>query len=153
MNLATFERAQLAAFAYREARYTGSIDCMKAICYVQRNRRVAGWGDGSWLSVLGMASHAQGNFRTNSEDREPFLEASDRLLQLIIRDVDDIYLGQDRMDDATRLVVCGDNPPKTSALYYTFVDQTPRPWFIENIVRQPVEHPRMGNVGPIMLFR
>jgi hypothetical protein len=51
MNLATFERAQIAGWAYRRARHTGSVDCMKSLCYVIRNRVMAGWGDGTWLST------------------------------------------------------------------------------------------------------
>lgn len=155
MNLATFERAQVAAFAYQQARYTGSLDSMKAVCYILRNRVKAGWGDGSWLSVLNLASGVAGN----NPDPERnvgvsgFMGSSDRLLQLIVRDVDDIYLGQDRSDDSTRLVCSGDNPPKTGALYYTFVDRDQSVWFIEHIIRKPEDHPQIGSVGPVMLFK
>lgn len=146
MNLATFERAQVAAFAYCEARSTGSLECMRAICYVLRNRVKAGWGDGSWLSVMG--STAVGNLPQDQE-----VNGSDRLLQMIVRDIDDIYLGQERFDDSTRLVVCGDNPPKTSALYYMFVDRKPQPWFVEHIIQQSQEHAQIGNIGPLMLYK
>lgn len=155
MNFATFERGYIASFAYCEARYTGSLDCMKAVCFVLRNRVKAGWGDGSWISVVRAAHEVSGigiEFRPPAESQELYA-SSDRLLQLIVRDIDDIYLGQDRMDDSTRMVVCGDNPPKTAALYYTFVDRPLRPWFADNIIRKPQEHKHIGNVGPMMLFQ
>lgn len=152
MNIAAFERAQIVAFAYREARYTGSLESMKAVCYMLRNRVKAGWGDGSWLSVISAADQVMGNLRTLGDELE--LSVSDRLLQLMVRDIDDIYLGQDFFgDNPTRLVACGDNPPKTAALYYMFVDRPHRPWFVENIVQKRVEHPHIGNVGPVMLFK
>lgn len=148
MNLSTFERAQVAAFAFREASHTGSLDCMKAVCYVLRNRIKAGWGDGSWLNILASHPHVAGNEPAEPREMKP----SDRLLQLLVRDIDDIYLQQE-YDDNLRRVVCGDDPPKTAALYYAFVNRPIRPWFAENIVRMNQDHPHSGNVGPIMLYR
>src|SRR5208282_1931638 len=168
MNLATFERARLAAFVYDQARHTGSLDCMKAVAYVMRNRVQSGWGDGSWLSVLELAASVAGNEppESNSGLRDSRLgtlvqpsafsanPSIDRLLQLIVRDIDDIYLDQDHFgDNPTERLVCGDKPPKSGALYYSFVDRDPRTWFIENIVRQPLEHPQTGTLGTLMLFR
>jgi len=163
MNLATFERARLAAFVYDQARHTGSLDCMKAVAYVMRNRVQSGWGDGSWLSVLQMAPSVAGNEPASGvEDAMCRTQPSafsanpsiDRLLQLIVRDIDDIYLDQDHFgDNPTERLVCGDKPPKSGALYYSFVDRDPRTWFIENIVRQPLEHPQTGTLGTLMLFR
>ena len=152
MNHATYERAQVAAFAYNEARYTGQLECMRAICFVLRNRVKAGWGDGSWLSVLETSWVVAGNEPRPSKPEEP-VSSTDRLLQLIVRDVDDIYLGQDRLDDDTRRICLGDNPPKTAALYYAFVDRPIRDWFQVNIIRETGEHPHMGNIGTMMLFR
>lgn len=125
---------------------------MRAICFVLRNRARSGWYNSSWLGVIAGA---------RTDDRGPMpipnplptVITADRLLQMIIRDVDDIYMGQDRSDDSTRLMVVGDNPPKTSALYYMFVDRPVSAWFAENIVRKPAEHPQTGNIGPLMLFR
>lgn len=127
---------------------------MRAVCFVVRNRRMAGWGDGTWLSILESAHHVAAKFNYSIGDQisdgKPAL-SQDRLLQLIVRDVDDIYLGQEPFDDRVRQVVCAD--PKKPVLYYSFVNATPRPWFVENIVRQPGDHPQVGNIGPMMLFR
>jgi hypothetical protein len=163
MNFATFERALVASFAYREARRTGALDCMRAVCYILRNRVRSSWGDGTWLSVIAQSHLTSANF-------EPFVmgevsangtgepksmingfKSDDRLLQMIVRDVDDIYIGQDHFDDRVRQVVCDD--PKKPVLYYSFVDREPRPWFVENIIRQPKEHPHVGQIGAMMLYR
>jgi hypothetical protein len=135
VNMAIFERAQVASFAYRGARHTGSLDAMKAIVYVLRNRKLAGWGDGSWLWLLSHSENCAGN---PSSEFVVSVEAHDRLLQLLVRDIDDIYLGT--ADDLTRTVV-------QDALYYHFIDKTPTDWLIANIVRQPEEHPMIGVIG------
>ena len=139
MNVSTFERAQVARFAYEEARSTGSLDCMRAICYVLRNRLKNGWGDGTWLWLMENHVKVQGNIADGWASIDP----QDRLLQLIIRDIDDIYMGQS--EDDTKTVV-------QDALYWQFIDRPAHPWFVEHIVRDPANHPRVAQVGPIALF-
>jgi hypothetical protein len=145
MNMAAFERAQVAAFAYRMGSYTGSLDCMKAICYVLRNRVKAGWGDGSWFSV--MASHwdVAGNADQLFPElrSEGHMDPQDRLLQMLVRDIDDIYLGAST--DDTQIVVGG-------ALYFQFIDQPGTVWFTENIVHQPDHHKRIAQIGTMAFF-
>jgi hypothetical protein len=173
MNFAAFERAQVAAFAYREARRTGNLDCMRAVCFILRNRVKSSWGDGTWLSILassylhsaGWEPFVPGEMVPNSDAPAPGamitgFKSDDRLLQLMVRDVDDIYLGQDNFDDRVRQTVCGDDsslkPGKREfkpVLYYCFVDRDPRPWFKENIIRRPQDHPQVGQIGTMMLFR
>src|SRR5580704_12353698 len=123
MNFSVFERAQVAAFAYHQARRTGSLDCMRAVCFILRNRVKSAWGDGTWLSVIAGSHLTAAGF-------EPFImgeiglgsshltqpsapgamltgfKSDDRLLQLIVRDVDDIYLNQES-DDNVRRICCG----------------------------------------------
>ena len=170
MNFAAFERAQAAAFAYREGRHTGSLACLRAILFILRNRVKKGWGEGSWLTVMeaageaaahGDAASGLGN-QASAEAQSPKPEAlsSDRLLQMIVRDVDDIYLGQEPWDDPVRQVVCGEGAQSSfkkdwhPILYYSLVDRTARPWFVENIIRKAQEHPQVGQVGgKMMLYR
>lgn len=145
MNFATFERAQVAAYAYRIARRSGSLDCIRAVCYVFRNRLKAGWGDGTWTWLIENAKECDGNaqpptFAVPMSELDP----QDRLLQLIVRDIDDIYLGNS--DDDTKAVV-------QDALYFQFVDLPPNPWFVDNVVRMHDEHPRIGQIGMIALYR
>jgi hypothetical protein len=161
MNFAAFERAQVAAFAYKEAAFTGSLDCLRAVCFVLRNRVKAGWGDGTWMSVINsapnVAAHRPELVWDGSEGKaqqkpEPHLTGDDRLLQMIIRDVDDIYLGQDRMDDSVREIAATIDH-RQPALYYAFVNRPQRAWFTENITRNSQDHAHVGNIGPMMLFR
>ena len=155
MNLATFERAKLADFCFREARHTGSLDTMKAIAYVLRNRLKAGWGDGTWLRLMESAAVHAGNDYHNGVE----FDASDRLLQMLVRDIDDIAMGISQ-DDVRRVVEGTAAPEGTGsaanprpALYYQFVDLPPREWFVTNIVREQASHPRVAQVGPLMLYR
>jgi hypothetical protein len=168
MNFASFERAQAAAFAYREGRHTGSLDCLRAVCFILRNRKKSGWGGGSWLSVMEAAGEVA------AHEPEPatgnWQLATDRLLQMIVRDVDDIYLEQEPWEDRVAQVVCGTTVQTMAGstgragafginqwnpvLYYSFVDRPPRPWFVENIIQKAQEHPQVGQVGgKMMLYR
>ena len=140
--MVTFERAQLANFAYRQARHTGSLDCMRAVCHVVRNRVLAGWGNGSYLAVI--TNHEEFDGNEGSETWTPKLDIQDRMLQMIVRDIDDVYFGTG--EDQVRRVV-------DDALYYQFVDKPLRSWFCDNILMQSKDHPRIAGVGPILLFR
>ena len=137
----TVQRAEVVLFAYREARHTGSLDCMKAVVYVLRNRLKAGWGDGTWFCVMNGHREVAGN----PAIKQVPLDAKDRLLQMMAREIDEIYVGSMYSDDTTRLVV-------GEALYYQFIDQEMRPWFVEKIVRDSKNHPRTGQIGSMALF-
>lgn len=170
MNLDTLQRAHLVDFCYAEARHTGSLDCMKAVAYVLRNRLRLGWGDGTWQRLINSAPAHAGNDGTMEGMRsKPGLsianagliepDLNDRLLQMLARDIDDLYLGTS-MDDIRR-VVEGTVAPEGSgsaakpapALYYQFIDLPVRAWFVDNIVRDHQNHPRIGQVGSMALFR
>lgn len=140
MNVSTFERAQVASFAFDVAARTGSIQCMKAICYVLRNRVRKGWGDSTWISAIRAEQEVAGN----EPMPRPPLDLHNRLLNLLVRDIDDIYLGT-ASDDTEKVV--------QDALYWTFVDLPPRAWFVENIARNHENHARIGQIGPIALFQ
>lgn len=159
MNLDTFQRAQVAAFCYRQARHTGSVDCMKAVAWVLRNRLKAGWGDGTWLRLMNAHGQVAGNDQAMSAE----FDQNDRLLQMLVRDIDDIYLGT--ADDDTRricdgfaglsgrdgLVTRGERPQP--ALYYQFINLPAREWFTENIIRKPQDHPQIATIGMMALYK
>jgi hypothetical protein len=140
--MVTFERAELASFGYRQARHTGSLDCIKAICYVIRNRVLAGWSNGSYLAVITQHELAAGN--EDSETWTPKLDVEDRVLQMIVRDIDDVYFGTS--DDQVKRVV-------QDALYYQFIDKPIREWFTDHILMNSKDHPRIAGVGTILFFR
>lgn len=140
VNVESFQRAQVAAFAYGQARHTGSLDCMKAVVCVFRNRLRCGWGDGTWQRLIN--SHAQ--YAGNVGGCVTEIELGDNLLRMLVRDIDDLYMGMSEND--TGAVV-------KDALYYQFIDQEPNPWFVEKILHDPANHPRQGQIGPIALFK
>jgi hypothetical protein len=152
VNLQQFERARLAMFAHDEAAHTGSLDAMKAVCYIMRNRAKAGWHDGTLLSVIEAAAESAGN--DQGTDRK-VMSASDRNFQLLLQSIDDIYYGQ--AEDAVKNVVSETQEPggakrRPACLYYQFANRPPRPWFVENIVRDPKNHPRRASFGLMFLF-
>lgn len=144
---------------------------MRAILFILRNRVKSGWGGGSWLAVMDGAATSSAHLVVQwtpevdefdlpeARSPEPEARSSDRLLQMIVRDVDDIYLGQEPWDDPVRQVVCGPGAAPGMkdwhpVLYYSFVDRPPRPWFVENIIQKPAEHPQVGQRGgKMMLYR
>lgn len=139
MTLDQFQKATIVRYAYDEASDTGSLACMRAICYALRNRVAAGWHDGSWIAAVEAAPAVSGNDQTP----RPILDISNRLFQMMLREVDDIFYGQSA--DETSKVVQG-------CLYFHRIDKPARPWFVENIVRDPQNHPRRGHVGPFAFF-
>lgn len=141
MTFNQFERALLVKFAHDEAVHTGSLASMKAVCYVIRNRVRAGWFDGSWTNNLQSAWEVAGNDRPF--DGPPKLDVQNRLFQLLLRDIDDIFFAAS--EDETQIVV-------GECLYYHFIDRPVREWFVERVIRETEAHPRRAHVGSIVLY-
>lgn len=146
MNPDALQRGRVLTFAYEQARHTGSLPCIKAVCYVLRNRRKAGWGDGTWLSLIYGHRKVAGTII----DTPPELDLKDRILQMLMRDIDDIYVGNSAYEGEeaqTTAAVVDD------ALYYQFIDLPTTEWFAEKIVRNPKQHPRCGIIGTMAFFK
>jgi len=139
MTIDMLQRAQLVLFAHHEAARTGSLDAMKAICYVVRNRVRAGWHDGSWIDVIENADEVAGNTPTPA----PKIDAYSRPFQMLMQAVDDIYYSS--ASDPIEGVV-------DKALYFQFMDKPLRVWFTENILRKQQEHARKAHIGTLVLF-
>jgi hypothetical protein len=137
VTLEQFQRAELVRFAYEEAAHTGSIQCLKAVVYVLRNRVRSGWSP-SFLEAIRKADAVRGNHVT----KRPEVNENDRIFQIMLRDIDEVYYGT-AQDETEKLV--------DQALYYQFIDRVISPWFVENIVRS-AEHPRRAQIGTMMLF-
>lgn len=142
------EKAALVLFAAREAR---DLQQMKAICYVMRNRVRAGWGEGSWLTVLETADEIAAHNPVNRK-----LSLNERALQLLARDIDGIYFGEaDGNDEIATL--CGEGrgmggERRPAPLYYCFLDLHIRDWFASHIVQDKQNHRNRGQLGFMMLF-
>ena len=139
MTTDTFVKAQLAMFAYDEANHTGSLDSMRAIAFIIRNRVRAGWSGGDWNRVM--------NFAWRHSCFERYVPENCSLESDIFRrfliEVDEIYDGtaEDTMTE--------------KGLYYCDVTRgrPVRDWFAATIVRDPANHPRVAQVGMIYIFR
>jgi hypothetical protein len=139
MNLETFQRAQLVAFAIQEAGSSGSVNSMKAVCYCMANRVRAGWHGGGWLDAIEAAPETAAH-----EPLVPSLSYRITALLGLLREVDDVFYASS--EDETRKVV-------GKCLYWqNILRKDIRPWFVENIVRNPEDHPRRAQVGMIVLY-
>jgi hypothetical protein len=155
VTLNDVQKAELALFAARAAGERPSLEQMKAIAYVIRNRVKAGWHDGQWLTVIERAPEAAGNL----EGARVVLDPNNRALQRLIADVDDIYYRVGARDQGT-----GNSAQRFAAeaedmadvlgrtLYWCFIDQPMSPWFKENVLDRPEEHVMRAQMGTMMFF-
>lgn len=139
MTIDSFQRAQLVAFAFREAGATGSVASMKAVCYCMANRVKASWNEGSWLGEIERAHDTSAHIH----QPEP-LSFLNPALHGLLRDIDDVFYSTS--EDETRQVV------GKCLFWQNLLRRDINPWFVENIVRNPTEHPRRAQVGMIVLY-
>jgi hypothetical protein len=145
VTLNEIQRASLALYAARKAGPKGSLDQMRAICHVLKNRAQAGWAD-NYLQLIEIAWMTEGN--EPGSDRT--LDLNDRCLQQIAKDVDEIYFGN-ADDEISR--ICGrQDKSKGPLLYWVFVDRPTSSWFRENIASKPKEHYQRGILGFMYLY-
>jgi hypothetical protein len=145
MTLNDLQRAALVLFAARKAGPKGSLDQMRAICHVLKNRAQAGWAD-NYLSLIESSEDCEGN----EPGSDALLDLNDRRLQQMAKDVDDIYFGA--ADDEISRLCARQAKDKGPLLYWVFVDRPIKPWFRENIIARPQEHFQRGIVGFLYLY-
>jgi hypothetical protein len=136
MHADNFIKAQLVAFAHREAAHHGGIDNMLAVMHLVRNRHSAGWFGGDWLKILADAPDKAATIYPASE-----VDLRETNVKLVLYHVDDIFNGM-APDKYTE-----------GALYYAELNRVERNWFVTEIARDPVHHPRCAQVGPVTFFR
>lgn len=141
MTLNDLQRAALVMFAAREVGPEGSLDQMKAVCHVVRNRVKAGWGDANWFTVIENAHAAAGN----EARARVVLDVNDRRLAMLARDVDEIFYG-DAQDEMGQLCAKIDKD-RGPLLYWVFIDRPVLDWFRDNIVRLSGTHKQRAQVG------
>lgn len=144
MTLNDLQRAALVLFAAREGGPEASLDQLRALCHVVRNRVQAGWTESFLESTLMAETMARQDAGTPWRN----LSVSDRRLSLLARDVDEIYLGQAGDEIAQ---ICGRiDKQRGPVLYWAFIDRPINDWFRDNIVRKPDEHKQRAQVGHSM---
>lgn len=143
MTLTEIQRAGLTLFAAATVGPQGSLDQMKAVCHIMRNRVVAGWEDGNWLAVLGNVNVSMAAYEKS--DLLIAMRLKERMLQQLAQAVDDIYFGQ--ADDDVARVCAAQGKERGPILYWAFIDRAQVPWFTQTIVRRPQDHMQRGQVG------
>lgn len=148
MTIHELQRAALVLFAAREVANPESLQAMKALCFVIRNRVKKGWHDSNWLTILEHAPEVSGNL---PPAQRRILDLNSRSLQMLARDVDGIYHGTANDELQTAF---GDPSIKNSrpALYYHFMDQPTNPWFKENILDRQDIHKVRARLFPIVFY-
>ena len=143
MTLNDLQRAAVALFAAREAGPEGSLDQMRAICHIIRNRVQAGWCEG-YLDAVEM------DYTVNADPQgmKGVLSLKDRNLAQLAKEIDEIFYGQDESETAR---ICGrQDKERGPVLYWCFIDRPVTDWFKENIVRRPEEHRQRAQIGNMM---
>lgn len=147
MNGSQFLQAQLALFAWRDG-FTEGLQGMMAVAWTIKRRVEAGWWNGDWAQVL---SH----HRDYSSRVEPYTdEVPDPRVysfQCLLQEIPKIFDGSAK-DDVTVPKESVLAKPVAGALYYARLDLISNPWFLENISRNPMQHPRVAQVGQTFFF-
>lgn len=138
MTYENYIKAQLVRFAVDEAYHEGAASVVLAVAQVLKNRVDAGWGD--WLEVIESAPNYVGTIRSVL----PKFDPRDVLFRKILLSIDDIYYGI--ADD-------GDvNFGEQKSLYYAELHSINREWFMDNILSDLENHPRIAKVGQLDFF-
>lgn len=149
MTADSFVKSQLALLCWRNAPAGKSFTTLQCLAFVTRNRVKAGWMGGDWMGVIAndpaysyrsMNGHAYSSTAPHTL-LENFPDLRDDTFQRFLWEVDRIY-------DGSR----GD-PMSEGGLWWAELEKVDRPWFLEQIVRRPEDHPRVAQVATITLWR
>lgn len=144
MNLTELQRGALVLYAAREAGEHASVEQMRAIVHILRNRVQGGWYE-NYLQAVEDAVHQAAN-----EPRATALRLEDRRLQILCREIDDVLYGH--ADDEISRMCARQDKVHGPLLYWSFLDRAMRISFKETIVRKPEEHFQRGVLGMMYLY-
>jgi hypothetical protein len=142
MTLNDLQRAAVVLFAAREAGPDGSLDQMRAICRVIRNRVQAQWYEDYLAAVEGSWTRRR---MEELAEKQPPLQLSDRRLATLTKEIEGIVYGQ--TDDEIAKLCARQDKEHGPLLYWCWIDRPMTPWFEQNIVRKPEEHRQRAQVG------
>jgi hypothetical protein len=131
-----FTAAQAALFAFRHGR-DNSLNGMRAMAFVLRNRAQAGWLNGDWLEIISKDPEVSA---TEVQPAAVFPDVREPSFQRLMHTIDDIFSGSEA-DELT-----------SGALYFARLNEVDRTWFKEKILANPLQHWRVAQVGTITLF-
>lgn len=153
MTLKDFVVSNLGLFAWREGRRLspGSRTGMLGIAHVIQNRVKAGQWDGDWLKVIANA-HSHSASETGELHSFDLPDPWDPDWRFIIEKCEKMYDGL--LADEYTWSPGFDN--KTNAArpgyFYANLNQPIRQWFLDKIIKQPDNHPRVADDQPIIYF-
>ena len=156
MTQSDLNKAALVMFATRCAGEGASLEQQKAIAFCIRNRVKAGWGDGSWLTVMEEAGEYMGNL----PGPQVRIDSNSKTLARLMRDVDEIYYGGGRFQGGTEegqlgmgAEVGGDLESAIgNSKFWLFMREPFNPWFVERIMHDPENHPNHAQMGLMQFF-
>lgn len=136
--------------SWQEAHEEG-LNGMCAVAFAIRNRVRAGWFGGNWIEVLSNLDKSSSKLElpiTAIPDTRPY--AMMQFMQI----VDNIFSGS--QEDNITIKQGGDVQSMglkvPVALYWARLDQVTNPFFLENIIRKPEQHPRIAQCGQLFFF-
>jgi hypothetical protein len=159
MNLQDIAVVHLTFFAWREGERLapGSLDAKKAIAHVVRNRVDAGWENGDWLKII-MNTDVSSSSLVEDVDWKSYIDLWSYDFKALYGHCEAVYSGliNDALTtgaDLRQVQIMTRSYQAQKAFFYAALgDAKLRPWFLENIVRKPEEHPRTVTVGTITFF-
>lgn len=155
MNTAEVVTGQLAFFAYREGQRLapGCRDAMKGIAHCMRNRVEAGMQNGDWMRLLTDVG-IQSASTLEEMDFRSYVDLWDTTFRWLHKECSGIYDGtvKDTVTISPDTRWAGGKGMPMKALFWANLQHPIRPWFLENIVRKPQEHPRTADAGTVTFF-
>lgn len=143
-----FQRDVLALFAAKEAGPGASADQMKAIAMCIRNRVRQGWHGGDWMQIM----EHHNDVRGNDEFEWAELSIEDRNLQILVRDIDEIFFSRrDWEKDPSRERMPGLDEGIGDATYWAFINYPFTEWFRAHILHDHQNHKLKAQMG-LMVF-
>lgn len=141
MTYENYVKGKLVDLVVIEAYHQGGVEPMLAIAQVIANRVDAGWQGGDWLKVIRSAALARESVWTD----EIVIDPRDSNFRELLRRIDDVYHGT--ADDSAV-----NNEQGQKSLYYAELHNPPRQWFLDTVLANPEEHPRIAKVGQVDFF-
>lgn len=144
---------QLALFAWREGKRLapGSRDAMLGIAEVISHRVKGGQFDGDWLKVLAnVGVHSVDNLADMYTMDQP--EVWDPTWRWLIEKCDSVFNGSHQSLVATGKISFNGELRSAPAYFYADLNNITRPWFLEKIIRDPSNHPRVSECQPLTFF-
>ena len=158
MTNQSLEKAMLFLAAWREAGQWGE-QAMMAVAFALRNRQRNSWEGGSWINIIKNYNRLRYNDFVPSQD---FPELRDPVIHRFMTKIDSIYDGSaiDNLTSTQQFVIAVQPGAEATGLhtgvltgkYWAILSEITNEKFLSAIVRNPENHPKTSQVGPITFF-